>query len=101
VAVCPARIDRLTGCATIEGATAVPVPLMDTEYAELSCALVKVAVPDALPVAVGANVAVNVTLPPGFKFAGRVTPPRLKPAPDALAWEMVAAVPPVFVIVRL
>ena len=57
--------------------------------------------PDALPVAPGANVAVNVALVPGFRVAGRTTPLRLKPVPDALAWEIVAAVPPVFVIVRL
>ena len=75
----------LTGCAMMEGATATPVPLMETEYAELSCALVNDALPDELPVAPGANVAVNVALVPGFRVAGRATPPRLNPVPDAVA----------------
>jgi hypothetical protein len=85
VAVCPTRMDTLTGCAVIEGATPTPVPPMETEKAELSCALVNEALPDALPAAAGAKVAVNVTLFPGFRVTGRATPVRLNPVPDALA----------------
>ena len=85
VAVCPERMDMLTGCAVIDGVTVTPVPLMETEKAELSCALAKEALPDALPAEPGAKVAVNVALFPGFRVTGRATPPRLKPAPDALA----------------
>lgn len=84
-AVCPERMDTLTGCAVIVGTTAMPVPPMETEKAELSSALVNEALPDALPTAAGAKVAVNVALFPGFRVTGRATPLRLKPAPDALA----------------
>lgn len=75
----------LAGCVMIEGATATPVPFMETEKVELSCALVNDALPNALPVAVGANVAVNVTLSAGFRVTGRATPLRLKPVPVAVA----------------
>ena len=85
VAVCPLRMDTLTGWVTITGATATPEPFRETENAELSCALVKEALPEALPAAVGANVAVNIALFPGFSVTGSVTPLRLKPLPEALA----------------
>ena len=78
-------MDMLAGCATIAGATATPVPLKETENVELSWALEKEALPEVVPVAVGANVAVKVALFPGFRLTGRVTPLRLNPAPEAVA----------------
>jgi len=85
VAVWPARMDTLTGCATIKGATATPVPLRETENVELSWALEKEALPEVVPVAAGAKLAVKVTLFPGSRLTGRVTPLRLNPAPETVA----------------
>jgi hypothetical protein len=85
VAVCPATTDELTGCAVIEGATAVPAPVIWTTKGELSCELLKEAAPDALPVLEGAKLAVKVALLPGFRFTGKVTPPIAKPVPEAVA----------------
>ena len=85
MAACPATTDELAGCAVIEGATAVPTPVIWTTKGELSCEPLKEAEPDALPELEGAKLAVNVALLPGFRFTGKVTPPIAKPAPEALA----------------
>ena len=85
MAVCPATTDELTGCAVIEGATAVPAPVIWTTNGELSCELLKEATLDALPVLEGAKLAVKVALLPGFRFTGKATPPIAKLAPEALA----------------
>jgi hypothetical protein len=42
-------------------------------------------VPEALPLAVGANFAVKDVLPPAAIVAGSDRPERLNPAPDAVA----------------
>jgi hypothetical protein len=101
VADWPTRTDWLVGCAAIEGATAAPVPVICTTKGELSCEPLKEAAPDALPAEVGAKLAVKVALLPGFRFTGSATPPMAKPAPEALAWEIVTALVPELVIVKL
>jgi hypothetical protein len=101
VAVWPTRMDSLIGCAVIVGVTVVPVPVIWIMKVELSCEPLKEAAPDALPAEVGAKLAVNVTLLPGFRFTGSATPPIANPAPEALAWEIVRALVPELVIVKL
>ena len=101
VAVWPARMETLIGCAVIPGATAVPAPVIGITKAEFICGPLKEAAPDALPVETGVKLAVKVTLVPGFRFTGNATPPMAKPAPEALAWEIVTALVPELVIVKL
>lgn len=57
--------------------------------------------PDALPVVVGANVAVKVALFPAPIVTGMLRPLMLKPAPDALAWVIVNGAFPVFCKITL
>jgi hypothetical protein len=57
--------------------------------------------PEALPIPVGAKLAVNVKLFPGDTINGSDAPVMLKPAPVAVAWEIVSGPPPEFVTVRL
>jgi hypothetical protein len=57
--------------------------------------------PDTVPVAAGAKLAVRVKLLPGDIVSGRGTPLMLKPAPLAVAWEIVTATLPEFVSVKL
>jgi len=101
VAVWPTRMDWLIGSVLIEGATAIPTPVICNVKAELSCELVKEAVPDALPTEVGAKIAVNVAVFPAPKVIGSATPEMLKLVPDALAWEIVAGSFPEFVMLKL
>jgi hypothetical protein len=54
-----------------------------------------------LPAEVGAKLAVKVALLPGFRFTGIATPPMAKPAPEALAWEIVTKLVPELVNVKL
>ena len=101
VAVWPTRMDPLAGCAVIEGATAAPAPVIWITKVELSWGPLKEVAPDTLPVEVGAKLAVKVALLPGFRLTGSATPPMAKPAPEALACEIVTAVVPELVIVKL
>jgi hypothetical protein len=94
-------MDALPGCAVIEGAVATPVPVIGTTKAELSCDPMKEAEPDALPVELGAKLAVKVALAPGLKLTGSTTPPMERPAPEAVAWEIVTELAPELVMVRL
>jgi hypothetical protein len=50
---------------------------------------------------VGAKLAVKVALLPGFRFRGSATPPTVKPAPEAVAWEIVTGLVPELVSVKL
>ena len=91
----------LTGSTAIKGATGVPMAVIWTTNVELICGPLKEAAPDALPVEVGAKLAVKVALLPGFRFTGIATPPMAKPAPEALAWEIVTKLVPELVNVKL
>ena len=62
---------------------------------------VTVAVPVNVPADVGANVTENVVLCPAVNVTGSVIPETLKPVPDAATAEIVALVPPVFLIVSV
>lgn len=53
--------------------------------------------PDALPTVVGANFAVTEVFCPALIVTGTVSPMMLKPAPDALAADIVTLAVPVFV----
>src|SRR5205807_3619216 len=101
VTVCPISTDWLTGWFVIAGATATPVPAIWIVSGELNCALRIEALPETVPVAMGAKPAVNVKVLPGDKLSGRDAPPMLKPAPVAVTWEIVTAKLPEFVTLRL
>ena len=62
---------------------------------------VTVTVPGNVPTDVGANFTVNVVLCPAVKVTGVVIPETLNPVPDAATAEIVALVPPVFLIVSV
>jgi hypothetical protein len=89
------------GWLVIAGATATSVPVIWIVSGELNCALIIEELPKAFPVAVGAKLAVNVKLLPGDKVNGSDAPPRPKPAPVAVAWEMVTATLPELVTLKL
>ena len=101
VAVWPARMDWLAGCALINGAAALPVPCHPTPKTWRSCWFTKETLPEVSPVAEGAKLAVNVTLAPGFTVTGRATPPTVRPAPEALTPEIVTAEVPELLSVKL
>lgn len=84
VAVWPDRMDWLTGCPLINGATALPLPCHPTAKAWLNCGLIKEALPVTSPVAEGAKLAVKVALTPGFRVTGSATPLRVNPAPETV-----------------
>jgi len=94
-------MEMLIGCAVIEGATAAPAPVICTTKAEFSCGPLKEAAPDALPVEMGVKLAVKVAVLPGFRLTGSANPPMAKPAPEAMAWEIVTGFVPELVIVKL
>jgi hypothetical protein len=62
---------------------------------------VTVTVPGNVPADAGANFTVNVALCPAVNVTGVVIPETLKPVPDAATAEIVALVPPVFLIVSV
>jgi hypothetical protein len=62
---------------------------------------VTVTVPVKLLAEGGANVTVNEVLCPGPRVTGGVIPEMLNPVPAAVAAEIVALVPPVFVTVSV
>ena len=101
VAVWPARMDWFTGCTLIKGATALPVPCHPTPKFWRNCGLKKETLPDTSPAVEGTKVAVKVALSPGFKLTGSATPDRLRPAPETLACEIVTALVPELVSVKL
>jgi hypothetical protein len=101
VAVWPMSTDWLMGGLIIAGVTAAPVPVIWIVSGELNCALAMEALPEAFPPLMGAKLAVNVKLFPGDKAIGSDPPPMPKPAPVAVAWEMVTGTLPEFVKVKL
>ena len=79
----------------------MPTPVVWIATGELNCALAIEILPEALPVMVGAKVAVSVKLLPGDRVNGSDAPVTLKPVPVAFAWEIVTGLLPEFVMVRL
>ena len=81
------------------GVTAVPLKGIDKLGSDAF--EVTVAVPGNVPAEVGAKVTVKVVLCPAVNVTGGVIPEMLNPVPDAPTAEIVALVPPVFVIVSV
>jgi hypothetical protein len=54
-----------------------------------------------VPADVGANLTVNVVLCPGGNVTGGVIPDTVNPVPDAATAEIVALVPPEFLMVSV
>jgi hypothetical protein len=79
----------------------MPVPVIWIVRGELNCALAIEMFPEALPVAVGAKLTVNVKVLPGDRANGNDVPETLKPVPVAVAWEMVMEPLPEFVTLKL
>jgi len=73
----------------------VPVPLKEIVAGEPGALLVIEMLPVTLPVAVGANCAVNVVFDPALIVVGIARPEILKPVPLALAALIVNAALPV------
>ena len=83
------------------GEAVTPTPVIWIATGELNCALPIEMLPIAMPVAVGAKVAVSVKLLPGDRVNGSDAPAMLKPVPVTVAWEIVTELLPEFVTVRL
>ena len=79
----------------------VPVPLKAIVAGAPGALLAMEMLPEALPVTVGANVAISVVLSPGLTVTGTVNPLMLKPDPDAVPDEIVRAAFPELVKVML
>ena len=91
---------KLVGDAVrVAGVTAVPLRGIDRLGFEAFEATVTV--PLNVPADVGANFTVNVVLCPGVSVTGGVIPEMLNAVPAAVAAEIVALAPPVFVTVSV
>lgn len=77
------------------------MPVIWIATGELNCALLIETLAEALPAVVGAKLAVRVKLLPGDRVNGRDAPATLKPVPLIVAWEIVTALVPELVTVRL
>ena len=92
----------LDGVKLIRGAgAAAPVPVRLSVVGEPAALLVKTTLPLTAVVPVGANVTVNVLVPPAATFSGVVRPLMVKPVPLMVAWEIVNVALPPFVIVTV
>jgi len=87
------------GVAVIRGC--VPVPLKEIVRVGFEALLVIVMLPEALPVEVGAKVAVKVLVWPAVNVTGGVSPEMLNPVPDTVASEIVTLADPPFVSVKV
>jgi hypothetical protein len=77
------------------------VPLSAIVSGEPGALLVIEMLPEVLPVAAGANLAVNEVFEPALIVTGVVRPDMLKPVPDADAAEIVMLAVPEFVSVMV
>ena len=91
---------KLVGDA-VKAPTDTAVPLSGIAKLGLEASEVTVAVPVKVPAEVGAKFTVNVALCPAASVTGSVIPETLNPVPDAVTAEIVALVPPVFLIVSV
>ena len=118
VAIWPAVTVWLTGWVVIDGVTGIPAPLIEIDswfvvingvttplplvtLGAASWVLVIMRLPEASPIAVGANRVVNVVLCPQAKVKGSDGPLTVKPPPEATA--LVIVILPIweFVTVRV
>lgn len=77
--------------------TLLPVPVNAIFRFGLEAFEVSARVPFIVPAVVGANETVKVTLCPGAKACGRLSPVRLNPVPETATWMMLRLLPPEFV----
>jgi hypothetical protein len=77
------------------------VPLSGTDKLAFEAFDDTITVPLNAATLVGAKVTVNDVLCPGANVTGVVIPETLKPVPDSATAEIVALVPPVFLIVSV
>jgi hypothetical protein len=92
----------LDGVKLIRGAGApAPVPVRFSAVGEPATLLVKVTVPVAAVVPVGANFTLNVLFPPAAMFSGVVKPLMVKPVPLMAALEIVSVALPAFEMVTV
>ena len=104
VAVCPAVTVWFTGCVVIVGATAVAVPVPDTETADIGVcgsSLVIVTLPELLAGAVGEYVTFNELLAPGAIVLGVVRPETVNGLPLTEIEETVRLEPPTLLTVTV
>ena len=73
------------GLAPNSSVAATPDPLKEMLKGEAGALLTSEIEPDALPVELGENTALNEAVFPGVRVNGTVKPVKLKPAPDAVA----------------
>src|SRR6266852_6601992 len=85
---------RLVGLAPSKNVATTPVPLKARVRGEPGALLVMETLPLALPVAEGANCALNVVFCPAASVSGTDKPAMLKPVPKALAAEIVTLAVP-------
>jgi hypothetical protein len=91
---------RLVGDA-VRVACVTAVPLKGIDKLGFEAFDVTVMVPLNMPADVGVNFTVNDVLCPGVNVTGGVIPETLNPVPAAVAADIVALVPPVFVTVSV
>jgi hypothetical protein len=80
---------------------ATDVPLRGIDKLGFDAFDVTVAVPGNVPTDCGEKVTVKVVLCPAVNVTGVVIPETLNPVPDAATAEIVALVPPVFLMVSV
>jgi hypothetical protein len=85
----------------VKVAAPTAVPLSGIDKLGFDAFEVTVTVPGKVPADVGANFTVNVALCPAVNVTGGVIPEMLNPVPVAATAEIVALVPPVFLIVSV
>ncbi len=90
-----ATLPKLTLAGLAPSVPCMPVPLSVIPNGDPGALLAIEMLPLALPVAVGANLAVNVALCPALIVNGVVIPLMLNPAPETLAADMVTLAVPV------
>src|SRR6267143_5606237 len=92
---------RLVGLAPSKNVASTPVPLRVRVRGEPGALLVMETLPLALPVAEGANCALNVVFCPAASVSGTDKPAMLKPVPKALAAEIVTLAVPELLNVKV
>ena len=83
----------------VNAPSATPLPLSGIVNVGFDPSDVMVTLPVALPVAVGANFTLKLTLCPALNVTGKANPLMLKPLPEALAAVILRLDPPEFVSV--
>lgn len=80
---------RLVGFAVTWSVAITPVPVRGMVIGEFGALFVRVMLPLAVPVELGANAALKVAFFPALIVNGVLRPVILNPAPETIAWEIV------------